>query len=62
MDNFSPVWSPIELGWNFSQIKFPEIAMPLRSIIAGTDNTPSIASIIYILGIDIIRRRVSVFV
>ena len=44
------------------EIKFPEIAMPLRSIIAGTDNTPSIGSIIYILGIDIIRRRVSVFV
>ena len=44
------------------EIKFPEIAMPLRSIIAGTDNTPSIGSIIYILGIDIIKRRVSVFV
>ena len=25
MDNFSPVWSAIELGWNFSQKKFPEI-------------------------------------
>ena len=44
------------------EIKFPEIAMPLRCIIAGTDNTPSIGSIIYILGIDIIKRRVSVFV
>ena len=44
------------------EIKFPEIAMPLRSIIAGTDNTPSIGSIIYILGIDIVKRRVSVFV
>ena len=25
MDDFSPVWSAIELGWNFSQKKFPEI-------------------------------------
>jgi len=25
MDDFSPVWSAIQLGWNFSQKKFPEI-------------------------------------
>ena len=41
------------------KIKFPEIAMPLRTIIAGTDNTPSIGSIIFILGIDIVRKRIS---
>ena len=42
------------------EIKFPEIAMPLRTIIAGTDNTPSIGSIIFILGIDEVKKRISV--
>ena len=42
------------------EIKFPEIAMPLRTIIAGTDNTPSIGSIIFILGIDDVKKRISV--
>ena len=41
-------------------IKFPEIAMPLRIIIAGTDNTPSIGSIIFILGIEEVKKRISV--
>ncbi len=41
------------------EIKFPEIAMPLRAIIAGTDNTPSIGSIIFILGIDDVKKRIS---
>ena len=42
------------------EIKFPEIAMPLRTIIAGTDNTPSIGSIIFIIGIEVVRKRISV--
>ena len=41
------------------KIKFPEIAMPLRTIIAGTDNTPSIGSIIFILGIEKKKKRIS---
>ena len=41
-------------------IKFPEIAMPLRIIVAGTDNTPSIGSIIFILGIEEVKKRISV--
>jgi glutamyl-tRNA synthetase len=41
-------------------IKFPEIAMPLRTIIAGTDNTPSIGSIIFIVGIDVVKRRINI--
>ena len=41
------------------QIKFPEIAMPLRTIIAGTDNTPNIGSIIFILGIENVKKRIS---
>jgi glutamyl-tRNA synthetase len=41
------------------EIKFPEIAMPLRTIIAGTDNTPSIGSIIFILGIKDVKKRIS---
>ena len=40
-------------------IKFPEIAMPLRTIIAGTDNTPSIGSIIFVLGIKDVKKRIS---
>ena len=42
------------------EIKFPEIAMPLRTIIAGTDNTPSIGSIIFIIGIEVVKKRISV--
>ena len=42
------------------EIKFPEIAMPLRTIIAGTDNTPSIGSIIFIVGIEVVKKRISV--
>jgi glutamyl-tRNA synthetase len=41
-------------------IKFPEIAMPLRTLIAGTDNTPSIGSIIFVLGIEVVKKRISV--
>jgi len=41
------------------EIKFPEIAMPLRTIIAGTDYTPNIGSIIYILGIKDVKKRIS---
>ena len=44
------------------KIKFPEIAMPLRIIIAGTDNTPNIGSIIFILGVDVVKKRISVFI
>ena len=33
--------------------------MPLRTIIAGTDNTPSIGSIIFILGIEDVKKRIS---
>ena len=33
-------------------VKFPQIAMPLRVILTGTDHTPSIASIMWILGRD----------
>ena len=43
------------------EVKFPAIAMPLRTIIAGTDNTPNIGSIIFILGIDNIKERISLF-
>jgi glutamyl-tRNA synthetase len=43
-------------------IKFPQIAMPLRAIIAGTDNTPSIGSIIFILGIKNTKQRLSIFI
>jgi glutamyl-tRNA synthetase len=37
------------------EIKFPAIAMPLRVILAGTDQTPSVGSILSILG----KREVS---
>ena len=43
------------------EVKFPAIAMPLRTIIAGTDNTPNIGSIIFILGIDNIKERINLF-
>ena len=42
-----------------NNLKFPEIAMPLRVKIAGNTNTPNIGSIIYILGMDEVKRRVS---
>jgi glutamyl-tRNA synthetase len=43
------------------EIKFPEIAMPLRTIIAGTDNTPSIGSIIFVIGVKETKKRISSF-
>ena len=44
----------------YEDIKFPEIAMPLRAIITGTDNTPSIGSIIFVVGIEVVKKRISV--
>ena len=42
-----------------NNLKFPEIAMPLRVKIAGNTNTPNIGSIIFILGIDEVKKRVN---
>ena len=38
-------------------IKFPIIAMPLRTILAGTDHTPSVGSIIAIMGKNEVNQR-----
>ena len=37
-------------------LKFPEIAMPLRVRLAGNLNTPNIGSIIFILGLDEVKE------
>lgn len=42
-------------------IKFPAIAMPLRVILAGTDHTPSVGSIISILGKNEVHKRLNSF-
>jgi glutamyl-tRNA synthetase len=42
-------------------IKFPAIAMPLRVILAGTDHTPSVGSIISILGKNEVNKRLNSF-
>ena len=42
-----------------NKLKFPEIAMPLRVRLAGNLNTPNIGSIIYIIGLEELKRRVS---
>lgn len=42
-----------------NRLKFPEIAMPLRVRLAGNLNTPNIGSIIYVLGLDELKVRVS---
>mgnify|MGYP001436236574 CR=1 FL=1 len=42
-------------------IKFPAIAMPLRVILAGTDHTPSVGSIISILGKNEVTERLDSF-
>ncbi|MDG2252696.1 MAG: glutamate--tRNA ligase [Methylophilaceae bacterium] len=44
-----------------NEIKFPSIAMPLRIIIVGTDQSPSVGSIISILSIDESLRRYNEF-
>jgi len=41
-----------------NEIKFPQIAMPLRIILTGTDHTPSVGSIIFLLGLDEFKSRV----
>lgn len=43
------------------EIKFPIIAMPLRVILAGTDHTPSIGSIMSILGNNEVNKRLQHF-
>lgn len=45
-----------------NEVKFPEIAMPLRVILAGTDHTPSIGSIIWIMGRDETKKRIEKFI
>ena len=41
------------------QIKFPEVAMPLRVVLLGTDQSPSIGQIIAIIGKDNFNSRLS---
>mgnify|MGYP005992747713 FL=1 len=41
------------------QIKFPEVAMPLRVVLLGTDQSPSIGQIIAIIGKDNVNSRLS---
>ena len=43
-------------------VKFPQIAMPLRVILTGTDHTPSIASIMCILGRDETKQRIQKYI
>ena len=43
------------------EIKFPAIAMPLRVILAGTDHTPSVGSIMSILGKNEVIKRLNSF-
>ncbi len=42
-------------------IKFPHIAMPMRVILTGSDHTPSIGSIIFILGLNETQNRLNNF-
>ncbi|MBT7407421.1 MAG: hypothetical protein HN776_02660 [Nitrosomonadales bacterium] len=42
-----------------NNLKFPEIAMPLRVKLAGNLNTPNIGSIIFVLGLDEVKKRLS---
>ena len=49
----------IKLFVKNNNLKFPEIAMPLRVRLAGNLNTPNIGSIIFILGIDEVKERLS---
>ncbi len=43
-------------------VKFPQIAMPLRVILTGTDHTPSIASIMWTLGRDETKQRIQKYI
>ena len=43
------------------KIKFPIIAMPLRVILAGTDQTPSVGSLMAILGKQEVNSRLQSF-
>ena len=42
-------------------IKFPHIAMPMRVILTGSEHTPSIGSIIHILGLNETQNRFNKF-
>ena len=41
------------------EIKFSAIAMPLRVLLTGNDHTPSVGSIIYLLGLDETKLRLN---
>jgi glutamyl-tRNA synthetase len=41
------------------QIKFPEVAMPMRVVLLGTDQSPSIGQIIALIGKDDFNNRLS---
>ena len=41
------------------QIKFPEVAMPLRVVLLGTDQSPSVGQIIALIGKDDFNNRLS---
>ena len=42
-----------------NNLKFPMVAMPLRVILLGTDQSPSVGHIIAIMGKDIFNKRIS---
>ena len=44
-----------------NNLKFPQIAMPLRVVLTGIDQTPSIGHIIAIIGKDKFNERIESF-
>ena len=43
------------------KLKLPKIAMPLRVMVAGSTQTPSIDAVLYLIGREEVRARMAVF-
>jgi len=42
-------------------LKFPKVAMPLRVILTGSAQSPSINEVMYILGREVVLKRLQQF-
>jgi glutamyl-tRNA synthetase len=64
LDNLPAEWSPSALSVQMKStlaatgLKMPQLAMPLRLMLMGRTDTPSIDKVMAVLGPDCVRRRI----
>jgi|TARA_B100001094_G_scaffold333391_1_gene411382 glutamyl-tRNA synthetase len=45
-----------------NELKFPQLGKPLRIILSGRENAPSISELVYLLGLEETRERIALFI